>query len=194
MRSEEPRFPVLREEILDFETYGDQRDRIRASAMAAKDRRRVHAGPHLTFLFENHETIRYQALEMVRAERIVREADILHELATYNELLGRPGGLGATLLIEIDDRAERDRLLRQWKGLVERLFVRLPDGRRQPASFDPRQVGEDRVSAVQYLRFDTGGTVPVAVGCDLPGIEVEAELTADQRAALAEDMAEGRNG
>ncbi len=187
----EPRFPVRREEILDFETYGGQRDRIRASAMAAKDRRRIHAGAYLTFLFENHETIRYQVLEMVRAERIVREADILHELATYNELLGRAGGLGATLLIEIDDPVARDRLLRKWKGLVGRLWVRLPDGRRQRAEFDPRQVGEDRVSAVQYLRFDTGGEVPVAIGCDLPELEVEAVLTASQRAALAEDLAEG---
>ncbi len=187
----EARFPVRRDEILDFETYADQRDRIRASAMAAKNRRRVHLGEHLTFLFENHETIRYQVLEMVRAERIVREADIQHELATYNELLGRAGGLGATLLIEIADVAARDRLLREWKGIVGRLYVRLPDGSRRPAEYDPRQVGEDRVSSVQYLRFDTGGAVPAAVGCDLPGLEQEAGLTPDQRAALGEDLAEG---
>ena len=59
---------VHRSEILDFLTYGEQRDRIRAEAMAAKALRRVHLGEHLTFLFENHTTIRYQILEMVRVE------------------------------------------------------------------------------------------------------------------------------
>ncbi len=60
-------------------------------------------GPHLTFLFENHDTIRYQVLEMVRTERMVKDADIRHEVDTYNELLGARGELGATLLIELDD-------------------------------------------------------------------------------------------
>ena len=32
---------------------------------------------------------------MMRAERIVREADIQHELDTYNALLGGDGELGA---------------------------------------------------------------------------------------------------
>ncbi len=182
------RHPIRREEILDYQTYGDQRSAIRASAMAAKDRRRVHVGRYLTFLFENHETIRYQVLEMVRVERMVRESDIQHEIRTYNELLGGPGELGCTLLIEIADPAERDRLLREWLGLVDHLYLRFADGSTVPATFDPRQVGDDRLSSVQYLRFDAGGRTPVAVGCSLPALEVEADLTDDQRAALAEDL------
>jgi hypothetical protein len=51
---------VVHEDILDHVTYIEQRDRIRASAMRAKDLRRVHAGPHLTFLFENPETVGVQ--------------------------------------------------------------------------------------------------------------------------------------
>ncbi len=184
------RHPVRRAEILDFETYGDERPRIRARAMAAKDRRRIPVGDCLTFLFENHETIRYQVLEMVRVERMVRESDIEHELRTYNELLGGAGEIGATLLIEIPDPAERDRRLRRLRGLVEHLYLRLEDGRRALATFDPRQVGEDRLSSVQYLRFDTGGETPVAVGCDHPDLAGETALTGDQRAALREDLAE----
>ena len=184
------RHPVRRREILDYETYGERRAAIRASAMAAKDRRRIHVGGYLTFLFENHETIRYQVLEMVRVERMVREADIRHEIRTYNELLGGPGELGCSLLIEIEDAGERDRLLREWRGLVEQLYLRFDDGSRAPATFDPRQVGDDRLSAVQYLRFPTQGRVPAAVGCSLPALAMEAALTADQRAALSEDLAE----
>jgi hypothetical protein len=57
--------------------------------------------------------------------------------------------------------------------------------------FDERQVGDTRVSSVQYLRFPVGGRVPVAIGSDLddPDVGVEAALTPAQRAALAADLA-----
>jgi hypothetical protein len=126
---------------------------------------------------------------MVRAEKMIREADIQHELETYNELLGGPGELGATLLIELTDPAERDAKLRAWLGLPERLYVKLEDGRKVRATFDPRQVGDDRVSSVQYLKFAVGGQVPVALGADLPGLEVEATLAPEQREALRQDLA-----
>lgn len=82
---------VVRADILDFVTYEERRAELRAAAMAEKALRRVHVGANLTFLFENTATVRYQILEMVRAERMVREADIAHEIETYNELLGGPG-------------------------------------------------------------------------------------------------------
>lgn len=186
-----PPQPVRREEIPDYETYADERPAIRASAMAAKNRRRVHLGGHLTFLFENHETMRYQVLEMVRAERIVRESAIRHEIETYNDLLGGPGEIGATLLLEFDDPAERDRRLVEWRGLVERLYLRCEGGRKAYAVFDARQVGDDRLSSVQYLRFDTGGETPLAVGSDFPALTLETALTDDQRRALAEDLSAG---
>jgi len=157
--------------------------------MAAKDVRRVHAGDNLTFLFENFDTVRYQIQEMLRAEKIVREEDIAHEIETYNELLGGEGELGATLLIEIEDGSTRARKLREWLALPEHVYVALADGRRVYASFDERQRGSDRVSSVQYLKFDTGGETPVAVGSDLPELSVEAKLTLEQRAALAKDLA-----
>ncbi len=182
---------VERSEILDYVTYEEQRTAIRASAMRAKDARRIHVGPHLTFLFENHETIRYQVLEMVRAERMVREADILHEIETYNELLGRGGDLGCTLLIEIDDPAERAVKLGQWLSLTRHLYLKLEDGTKARPSFDPRQVGDSRLSSVQYLKFPVGGRVPVAVGCDLsdPAACGETALTTEQLEALRRDLA-----
>ena len=127
-----------------------------------------------------------QVQEMVRAERMVRDEEIEHELETYNELLGRPGELGAALLIEIDDPAVRAVRLREWMGLPERLYVRTASGRKVRASYDARQVGEDRLSSVQYLKFDTGGEVPVAVGADHPRLTAEVELTPEQRRALVE--------
>ncbi|MCK6546875.1 DUF3501 family protein [Myxococcota bacterium] len=179
---------VQRADILDYVTYEERRASIRAEAMAEKDLRRVIVGDVITLLFENTITVRYQVQEMVRVERIVREADIQHEIATYNELLGGPGELGASMLIGIDDPAERDVKLRQWLGVPQKMFVRLEDGTKVFARVDDRQVGEERVSSVQYLKFDTKGRVPVAVGCDDPALPIEALLTTETRRALDKDL------
>lgn len=186
--------PVSRESLLDYVTYEERRDDLRPAVLAAKRVRRVHVGDELTFLFENEDTIRYQVQEMMRTERIVREKDIAHELATYNELLGGPGELGCTLLIEIDDPERRDEKLRAWLDLPSALFAELADGRRVRATFDPRQVGDDRLSSVQYLKFDTGGDVPVAIGADHPDLQVRTELADDVRRALGADLEAARAG
>ncbi len=177
-----------REEILDLSTYEQARAEIRPAVLEAKRRRRVHLGEWLTFLFENTATIRYQVQEMIRAERMVKEAEIAHELQTYGELLGGPGELGATLLIEVPDPDVRDRRLREWLQLPGHVYLRLEGGERVYPRFDPRQVGNDRLSSVQYLKFDVRGRVPIAVGCDLGPLVGEQPLSEEQRAALAEDL------
>lgn len=182
---------VTREELVDFQTYDDDvRPTLRPKVLAAKRLRRVHVGDTLTFLFENPLTVRYQIQEMMRTERIVKEADVRHELETYNELLGGDGELGVTLLIEIDDPAKRDEKLSRWLKLNETLYLELEDGSRVGPQWDARQVGEGRLSSVQYLRFDTKGRLPVAVGCsfDDPAVHAHTPLTADQQAALASDL------
>ena len=181
--------PVERNELLDFQTYKESRDLYRAKVLALKEPRRVHVGNYLTFLFENHETVRYQVQEMMLAERIVKEADIAHELSTYNDVLPGPGQLGASLLIEIESPVERDDKLTRWMRLPHHLYAKLEDGTKVRPSFDPRQVGEKRLSSVHYLRFDVRGQVPVALGSDLPELMVETPLTEQQRAALKEDLA-----
>ena len=183
---------VARSEIVDYVTYNDLRPELRARALAAKRDRRVVVAGCLTFLFENRDTIRYQVQEMMRVEHIVREADIVHELETYNGLIGRGGELGATVLIGIDDPAEREVKLTRWQGLPRHLDVVLADGTRVHAQWDERQISERRLSSVQYVKFAVGGGAPVACGVDFAGELVdETALTAEQRAALAQDLAEG---
>ena len=179
-----------RGEVVDYVTYEERRGALREAVMKAKALRRVHVGPHLTFLFENHETMHYQVQEMMRAERMVKEADIVHEIETYNELLGGPGELGCTLLVELDDRAEREKRLTKWLALPKHLYVKRADGTKAHARYDERQVGDTRVSSVQYLKFAVGKQSPVAVGCDHPDPELnhETALTPDQRAALQADL------
>lgn len=180
--------PLRREEILDLSTYERARDELRPAVMEAKRRRRVHFGSSLTLLFENAVTMRYQVQEMIRAERMVKEAEIQHELETYGELLGGPGELAATLLIEIPDPEVRDWRLREWIDLPGRVYLKLEDGERVRPRFDPRQVGTDRLSSVQYLNFDVKGRVPIAIGCDLGSLTGEQPLSEEQRAALSEDL------
>jgi hypothetical protein len=181
--------PVPRSAIVDVETYEKLRPEFRELVMAVKAPRRIHLGEHLTFLFENPLTMRYQVQEMMRTERIRREEDILHELETYNAVLGGPGELACTLLVEIDNPETRAGRLREWYALPERVYAVLEDGRRIHPTFDEAQRGDGRLSSVQYLKFAVGGTAPVALGVDLPGLTQETRLTPEQRAALKEDLA-----
>jgi hypothetical protein len=180
---------IQRSEIVDYQTYEEIREELRKHIFAVKARRRIHLGDCFTFLFENTLTMRYQVQEMMRAEKMVREKDILHELETYNVLLGGEGELGCTLLIEIDDPEKRAVKLREWLELPKHIYALLEDGTKIRPTFDPSQIGKDRLSSVQYLKFPVHGAVPIAIGIDLPGAEAETGLDEDQRAALAEDLA-----
>jgi len=181
--------PVQREEIIDFVTYEEKRADVRTEVLAIKAPRRVHVGEVMTFLFENTATVRYQVQEMVRVERMVRESDIVHEIETYNELLGGPGELGATLLIEITDEAERNAKLTAWTALPQHVYARTEDGTRVTAVFDLRQIDERRLSSVHYLKFPLGGRLPLAIGVDMPGLVAETTLNPSQIEALRADLA-----
>lgn len=180
--------PVHRGEIVPLSVYEQMRDDVRRDVIEAKRVRRIHLGDHLTFLFENHRTVWYQVQEMLRTERITEEAGIAHEIATYNELLGGAGQLGVTLLIELDDPAVRVARLQAWRALPEHLYATREDGTRVRPWFDPRQVGDERLSSVQYLKFEVGRRAPVALGSDLPALTVETTLTEEQRRALQADL------
>lgn len=180
---------IERNEIVDYQTYIDLRPEFRKEVLEAKADRRFHVGDYLTFLFENPLTVRYQIQEMMRIESLVREKEIQHEIDTYNELLGDAGELGFTLLIEIETPEERAVKLVEWLDLPKHLYAKLEDGTKVYASYDERQVGDDRVSSVQYMKFDTKGQTPIAIGSDLPALLVETPLSDENRAALTADLA-----
>ena len=179
---------VQREEILPLAEYEKVRPQFRARVMALKNERRIHVGEYLTFLFEHHDTVLYQVQEMMRAERMQGDAEIRHELETYNELLGGRGELGCTLLIEIEDAATRDQLLAKWTDLPSKIWLETQAGKRVPAEFDPRQVGDRRASSVQYLKFHVGDGVPVRMGCDHTELKIAVELEPIQVGALVRDL------
>ena len=179
---------VTREEIRTAAEYANVRDAFRRDIMRQKEQRRVHLGSHLTFLFENHDTVLYQIQEMIRAEGMTGDREIQHEMDTYNELLGERGELGCTLLIEIEDAAKRNELLTRWTNLPSTLYMVTQNGQRQPAEFDARQVSDGRISSVHYLKFRVGDRVPQKLGCSHPDIATETTLTTEQIAALCRDL------
>jgi len=140
-------------DVLNIAEYEKSRPEFRRRILAVKEVRRLSVGPHFTFLFENFDTVLYQIQEMMRVERIVDERAILHEIDTYNELIPAEGELSATLLLEYDSRDLREKVLPNLKGIEKHIWLEAADLGRTPAQFDTRQVGDDRVSSVQYVKF-----------------------------------------
>ena len=144
---------ITPEEILDLGDYERRRDGIRASAIAARGVRRVELGPNATLSFENRETVRYQIQEMLRVERIAKEAEVRHEIETYSDLLPSPDELSATLMFEFADEASRPLHLHDLVGFEDHLRIEFDGAAASKAYFDRRQLDADRISAVQFVRF-----------------------------------------
>jgi hypothetical protein len=181
-------------EIRNIADYELERPEWRPRVLAIKERRRVRVGGHLTFLFENRDTVRYQVQEMMRIERIVRQRDIEHELSTYNELIPGPGELSASLLIEYDSPDERAVWLHALLGLEDHVWIQVADLPPVRARFDTRQISTDRISSVQYVKFPVGMeairklSAGVRVFVDHPRYQASTTLAAGQVAALVEDV------
>jgi hypothetical protein len=189
--------PLERSDLLDLVAYEKARPEILARTIRLKRARRVGVGDRLTFVFENRDTVFFQVQEMLRVERIAHDDKIQHELDVYNALVPGAHELSATLLVEIPDRAgireELDRLV----GIDEHVFLDVGDATVQ-ASFDPKQFEQDRISAVQYVRFALGPAVAerfrdpatrVRLRVEHPSYRAESEIAGEPRASLAADLA-----
>jgi hypothetical protein len=188
-------------DVKNLQDYELIRDDWKRDVIAAKARRRVALGEWISLVFENRLTVLHQVQEMCRAERIVKPAAVQQELDVYNELLPGPGEVAATLLVEITDvdrvKDELDKLLGLTSG--EHLWLEIA-GRRAFARFLDGQSREDRIAAVQYLRFPVGtdpaaraalegGPLPVVLHLAHPHIRASALLSAETRRELARDLA-----
>ena len=89
------------DDIADLRAYERERAEFSQHVIALKKRRRIHVGPHVTLLFENRDTIRFQIQEMARVEKILSDEGIEAELRAYNPLIPEPGTLSATLFVEL---------------------------------------------------------------------------------------------
>src|SRR6202167_6826385 len=143
---------VQRDEGMALADYETIRDRFRSRMIEEKRARRVIVGDSVSAVFENHDTVLLQIQEMLRTERITREAAIKHEIDTYNQHIPGKDELFATVMIEIGDKEERETFLVKARGF-ERHVALVVDGKRIGAKWEKARELEDRASAVNYLRF-----------------------------------------
>ncbi|HET6376255.1 MAG TPA: DUF3501 family protein, partial [Methylocella sp.] len=99
---------LTRADILPLAEYGKIRAGSRRKISERKSRRRVEAGPYITFYFENYETMWMQVHEMLYIEKAGPE-QIDDEIAAYNPLIPKGQELVATFMIEIDEPDRRKR-------------------------------------------------------------------------------------
>jgi hypothetical protein len=189
---------VVLSEILDIAQYEKARDGFRRRIIEMKKRRRLPVGPMVTFVFENHDTMLFQIQEMMRAERIVNDDAIQHEIDTYNQLLPGENELAATMLIELPDAARIRDEITKFHGVNtgEATYLQIGD-ERLPGVFDAGQSDDRRISAVQYVRFrfNDAQRVAFAAGAqearlviDHPNYRHSAPVEGAVREALAKDF------
>ena len=108
---------ITHDSLLTLEAYARARPEFRARVMAHKKHRTVALGEHVTLIFEDELTIRYQIQEMLRAERIFEDDGIQSELDAYNPLVPDGTNWKATMLIEYPDEKERREMLARLIGI-----------------------------------------------------------------------------
>ncbi len=147
---------IMRDSLLSLEAYARQRGEFRARVLAHKKNRILHLGEHVTLVFEDELTVRYQIQEMLRIERTFEEAGILDELEAYNPLVPDGSNFKATMMIEYAEAEERRHWLPRLIGVEDRVWMQV-DG--QPrvwaiADEDLDRENDDKTSAVHFLRFE----------------------------------------
>jgi hypothetical protein len=87
---------------------------------------------------------------------------VLHEIETYNQLVPGAHELAATVMLEIDDKPERETFLVEAKGL-DRAFSLVVNGERCVGKHDEARENPDRTTAVHYLKFALGAAAEQAL-------------------------------
>ncbi|MEO8443329.1 MAG: DUF3501 family protein [Betaproteobacteria bacterium] len=142
--------------LMTLEAYAKARTDFRARVLAHKKIRTIALGEHVTLIFEDELTIRYQIQEMLRVERIFEEAGIRDELEAYDPLIPDGSNWKATMLIEYPDVAERQVKLALMRGIEDRVWARVAGHERiyAVADEDMERANEEKTSAVHFLRFE----------------------------------------
>ena len=186
--------------LMTLEAYAKARKDFRAKVLAHKRPRTLHLGQHLTIIFEDELTIRYQVQEMLRVERIFEERGIQDEIDAYNPLIPDGSNFKATLMIEYEDVEERRAALAKLKGIEDRVWVRVEGC---PAVYaiadeDLERETDEKTSSVHFLRFELTREmaealkygVALAIGVDHPHYDAKIDpVTSEVRSALVKDLA-----
>jgi Protein of unknown function (DUF3501) len=190
---------ISRDSLLTLEAYARQRPEFRARVLAHKKNRTVRLGDHITLIFEDELTVRYQIQEMLRIEKTFEESGIQDELDAYTPLVPDGSNLKATMMIEYEDPVVRKGELAKLKGIEDRVYVQV-DGHPRIyaiADEDLERENEEKTSSVHFLRFEFEPAAvaalkkgaAIAMGVDHPNLAVRLDEVAPQvQAALVRDF------
>jgi hypothetical protein len=190
---------LSRPDLMSLEQYASERTRLRSEVIAHKQVRNVQVGPNMTWCFEDYITIRYQILEMLRAERIFESDGIRGELDAYNPLIPDGSNWKVTLLLEFPDPDERRVALEKLMGVEDRCWIRVSEMERvfAIADEDMERTNDEKTSAVHFLRFELSPSMvqamksgaSLSIGVDHDNYRhVQSPLPAPIRDSLARDL------
>lgn len=190
---------IQRETLLTLEAYAKARPVLRAEVIEHKKIRTVHLGNHVSLLFEDEKTLRYQVQEMLRIEKIFEEEGIQSELDAYNPLVPDGSNFKATMLIEYTNEVERKAALAKLIGIEDRLFIQVEGQLRVYAIADEdlERENDEKTSAVHFIRFELTqpmkaalkGGAQMMLGCDHPNYPAHLEeLPQETLASLLKDL------
>lgn len=185
-------------DILPMDQYQRERKERRAALIPLKKLRRVEVGPHVTFYFENYDTMWLQVHEMLLIEKGGHE-QIADELQAYNPLIPQGSELIATMMIEIEDAGQRARILAGLGNIEDTIALDL-GGERIKAlpSDDAERTNEaGKASSVHFIHFPLTSTqskkfadpaTPAILAITHTNYGHMAVIPAAVRAELAKDL------
>ena len=190
---------IARDSLMTLEAYAKARPVVRADIIEHKKTRNVKLGNHVSLLFEDEKTLRYQVQEMLRIEKIFDEEGIQAELDVYNQLAPSGSNFKATMLIEYDNEVERKAALQKLIGVEDRLFIQIEGQPRVYAIADEdlERENAEKTSAVHFVRFELTAAMKDALksgaqmmlGCDHPNYPAHLEeLPQATLSALLQDL------
>jgi hypothetical protein len=135
---------------------------------------------------------------MARAEKMIRDEQIAHEVATYNNLIPNAGELSATFFIEINNEEKLREWLPKLVGIENCVSVWVDDSEVRAEEEDSeRLTREDITSAVHYLRFSftsaqqaSFATSAIKIVIDHPQYQASLMLSDEQRSEIASDFSD----
>jgi hypothetical protein len=191
---------ITRDSLMTLEAYAKARPEFRKKVIAHKKLRTVALGAHMTLLFEDELTVRYQVQEMLRIEKIFEEEGIRHELASYDPLIPDGRNFKATMLIEYENPDERKAALAKLKGVEQRVWVQVEGSARvwPIADEDLERENDEKTSSVHFLRWELTEDmaaalkygVSLSIGVEHPAYTATVSPVPSQtREALVADLA-----
>jgi hypothetical protein len=165
--------PITRADIKGPALYAGMRDAYLKRMIELKKARRIDVGPFVFLVFDNRFTLQMQVEEVCRIENLVRDDQIQAEIDVQNSLMPDEQHLAATLFVPLPHDANVVEEMKKLVGLDEHVILHVGSHALR-ASFEAGRSTDEKISAVQYLRFPLSAAARAALAT--PGTKVSVEI------------------